>query len=104
MVLVGHERHLQRRLTRRERRVTLSVAGGLVALIAAICIFVTVHGDTFSSSHDGCVNVVVPSTLGGAFLHKCGGQAQSWCRSEVGHTDKLARLVLTQCRKAGIDV
>ncbi len=47
------------------------------------------------------MNLTVPSTLGGAILHRCGDAAKAWCAGQQQATGQLAALVRHQCVLAG---
>jgi len=61
--------------------------------------------DTYSGSANGCVNMTIPSSTGGATIHYCGAQAKSFCRSEfaAAANDPIAVRARPQCRLAGIN-
>jgi hypothetical protein len=91
-----------RRVSRRELRVLAAVAA-VLALAAAIVLYAALHHATHRVAA-GCVEVSAASTTGGATLHACGPDAARWCRSQAGHTDTVARAVLTACARAGYRV
>jgi hypothetical protein len=49
----------------------------------------------------GCVSVNVASTLGGAYFHYCGTQAQQWCANEYTLHDTIAVQAHSACDAAG---
>jgi hypothetical protein len=89
-------------LTTRQRR--LLSAGGvlLIAGLSGTLVWAQTHPGTYGRSQKGCVNLTVPSSLGGAVMHRCGAEAQSWCRSAYAAHDRLDLLVQPECRLAGI--
>jgi hypothetical protein len=89
-------------LTRRQKRV-FAIVGCLVLLIVAgLTVWATAGPDTYGRSSNGCVNVVEPSSTGGAVLHQCGPAARALCRSAFSHTTRLDLLTRPQCRLAGL--
>ena len=100
MVMVGHNKRLSEPLSRRQKRI---MAASLIVLAVALAggiLFATLGGGT-PTSHDGCVNITIPSTLGGATLHSCGGVAREFCAQEFARHNALAALAQPQCRLAG---
>lgn len=89
-------------LNTRGKWVLALVGLAVAAVLAGAGIWSSVHHSTYGASRDGCVNVNVPSTMGGSYLHACGGQARSLCRDAYQRTDKLAGLIRPQCRLAGL--
>jgi hypothetical protein len=100
MVMVGHAERLRTPLTRRAKRTMATVVGVVLALIVTAVVIATVSSDTPKSAN-GCVNVIVPSSMGAAQLHRCGAGAREWCASLVGSSSAEARIVLPECRRAG---
>ena len=89
-------------LTFQQKRVFLIVAGVLLVLLAGFSVWgATGHGKYDRSAH-GCINVVEPSSTGGAILHQCGAAARAMCRSAFQHTSRLDLLTRPQCRLAGL--
>ena len=56
---------------------------------------------SYGRSSNGCINVVEPSSTGGALLHQCGSKARALCRDAFAHNTKLDLLTRPQCRLAG---
>ncbi len=82
--------------------------GGVLATVASLAVVLVVA--LASSSHrsgNGCVEVNLPYSTGGAELYQCGTRALAMCGS-VGHpgafTGAAAEAVARQCRKAGVRV
>jgi hypothetical protein len=88
-----------RATTRRERRI-LGVFAGLlgVAAVAAIIVSIASSGPSLPA---GCIQVEVPSTMGGSTTRFCGQDAASFCRSSAAHTPPLNSTALPKCRDAG---
>jgi hypothetical protein len=83
-------------------------AGKLAVIAAALCLAVSalgagiygvVHGFTTHSA-PGCIDVIVPSTLGAANVHACGSKAKMLCATPGrGLTDNDS--LRAQCRREG---
>jgi len=78
---------------------------GTVAALGVVLVFALA-----SSSHrsgNGCVEVNLPYSTGGAEVYQCGAKAVAMCAA-VGHpgafTGAAAEAVARQCRKAGVRV
>jgi hypothetical protein len=89
-------------LTSRQKRVFAIVGGLLIVLVAGLGAWAALSPGSYGRSADGCVNVVEPSSTGGAVLHACGSDAQALCRRAFTHHRKLDVLTRPQCRLAGI--
>ena len=89
-------------LTPRQKRVFLIVAAVLVVLVASVSAWAATSPGSYDRSAHGCVNVVEPSSTGGAILHECGAAARALCRSAFQHTSRLDLLTRPQCRLAGL--
>jgi hypothetical protein len=78
----------------------LIVAGVVAAVIAASAAAwaLTSH----ERPGDGCVNVSIASSMGGAVERACGASARDWCRAASAQHDAHAVVVQAQCRGAGI--
>jgi hypothetical protein len=98
MVMVGHSQRLAQPLTRGQHRLIALV----VVLVLAGASWAIVRPSSAPVSRNGCVNVVVASSMGGGLLQHCGAAARSWCQAEFARSDVLARLIQTQCRRAGL--
>jgi hypothetical protein len=97
MVLVGHAQRISQPLTRLQRRLVAVVA----IIVAGTLAWAITRAASAPASRHGCVNLVVPGSMGGALTY-CGAAARSWCASEYRQSDPLARLAATQCRLAGL--
>lgn len=80
------------------------VTGVVAALIAAgaAAWAVTSHSLRYDRSGDGCVNVSIASSMGGALEHACGPAAREWCNAASVQHDAHAEAVQVQCRVAGL--
>ena len=101
MVMIGHSERLATPLSRRATRTMAAIVGCLLALVVGVIVFASVSSDQPTSAH-GCINVIVPSSMGAGQLHQCGAGARQWCDSLAGKRDVEARLVLPECRRAGL--
>jgi hypothetical protein len=81
--------------------IVICVVAALIAAGATAWVM-SAHSSTYDRSGDGCVNVTIPSTMGGALEHACGTAALDWCRAGYARHDTHAEAVQAQCRIAGI--
>jgi hypothetical protein len=88
-------------LTPRQKRVFAVVGAVLVIIFGGVGVWAATDPGSYGRSRHGCVNVVVPSTTGGAILHDCGAAGQAMCRRAFAHHDRIALLTRPQCRLAG---
>jgi len=89
-------------LTARQKRVLAIVGGLLLVLAAGAGTWAARSGGSYGRSGNGCVNVVEPSSTGGAVLHQCGAGAREMCRAAFAGRTKLDLLTRPQCRLAGL--
>jgi hypothetical protein len=90
------------RLTTRERRVFGIIGMLIILILGGLGAWAALASDSYSSSGNGCVNVTVPSSTGGATLHYCGSAARSFCRTSFRSQDKISLLARPQCVLAGL--
>lgn len=100
----GHARALAapRRLGAREKWIVGSVLAVVAALIVVVAIALASAG---RSSGHGCVDVTVPSSLGGQELYGCGARARALCAAAGapgGYGGAAASAIAAECRKAGV--
>ena len=88
---------------RGEKRRLLVLALAVALVLAAVAAWTAVHPDAYGQARAGCVTVTIPSTTGGALLHRCGPQARVMCRAAFAHHDRLSLLTRPPCRAAGLD-
>jgi hypothetical protein len=80
-----------------------AIAGGLlIVVVAGLGAWAALSSGRYGRSAGGCVNVVEPSSTGGAMLHARGIDPQALCRRAFTHHSKLDLLIRPQCRLAGI--
>jgi hypothetical protein len=89
------ERQARAPFTRRDKRLLAAVA--CAAAAAAIALGVTLATRADRPGGAGCVDVVLPSTMGGAALRRCGAAGRSFCRAEGSRAAAIA----AACRRAG---
>ena len=94
MPLEGHWRRTNTPLSRRDKRLLVTVAG--MAAIAAVVLVIAYAGRSAPSNAD-CVVVDVPSTMGGARLRSCGTAAHAFCRTQGRRNATIA----AACRRQG---
>jgi hypothetical protein len=95
MPLEGHADRLATPLSSRERRALLGLAGVLAALVIAFALYSVVNHS--SSPEAGCIDVVVPASVGGASIHRCGEAARRLCATQSGISDEIAQA----CKREG---
>jgi len=78
----------------RDKRLLAAVAVIAVVAVAAFAVFLLTHLSSPSAS--GCLEVKVPSTMGGASLKVCGADAHAFCRAQ-GRDARIA----AACRRQG---
>jgi hypothetical protein len=75
----------------------------VVSVLLALCVvgagaYGLVHG--FSTKRTpGCIDVIVPSTLGGADVHACGAKAKTLCGTPSGAGLAGNDSLRSQCRR-----
>jgi hypothetical protein len=89
-------------LTPRQKRVFALVGGLLIVLAAGGGAWAALSPGSYGPSGHGCVNVVEPSSMGGAVLHQCGSGARAMCRGAFAQRTRLDLLARPQCRLAGL--
>jgi hypothetical protein len=89
-------------LSPRQKRVFAITAVLVVVLFGGLAAWgVTAH-DSYGASANGCVNVTVPNSTGGATLHYCGSQARSFCQASSRSQDEVSRRAQPECARAGL--
>ncbi|HUY51532.1 MAG TPA: hypothetical protein VMV92_38485 [Streptosporangiaceae bacterium] len=94
--------HFGQSLSRRGKWVMGTIGAFLLVIVAGVGVWSVVNQGSYGPSQNGCVNLTVVSSTGGAVIHDCGAKARALCRSAYSQNDKLARLTRPQCRLAGI--
>jgi len=89
-------------LTPRGKKILFGGLAALAAAGAAFGIWSAVGPDEYGPSANGCVNVTIAGSTGGATLHYCGADAKSFCRSAYTRTDRISLLARPQCAAAGL--
>lgn len=95
-------REAEAEMSRRQRLVALSIvlvlaAGGLAA--GGWALFAQ---GTSGNPTNGCVRVVLPSSIGGRTEEHCGSAARAWCAAEAHASGPLAARARLACREAGV--
>jgi hypothetical protein len=86
----------------RERRLIAVIGALAVALIAVTVVALATSGH---KSANGCVDLKLPYSTGGAELYSCGARARATCTNlggENGITGLTRNAVASECRKAGL--
>src|SRR5690242_17793901 len=80
-------------LTRRDKQLIGTLGAALLAAALALGITLATH-----SSHQqaDCVEVTLPSTMGGATIRRCGANARAFCRQQ-----ESIPVVAAACQKHG---
>jgi len=100
MPLEGHWQRLHANPTQRtsrERRAFAALVTALAALAAAVVVMVAVGGS--SSARDGCLDVTIASTTGGARIRACGADARRVCAGDPAAVAPLDAGVRARCRE-----
>jgi len=90
------------RIPARQKRIFAVAAVVVVVLFGGLAAWGATAHDTYGTSAHGCVSVTVPNSTGGAVLHYCGSQAQSFCRASFRSRDQVSLLARPQCVLAGL--
>jgi len=107
--LEGHWQRINtplRETTPRERLLVRGLIAIFVsAAIVTVVVLIATCGGSGSvagySSGSHCVQVDVPSTMGGSGIHACGKDAATFCRGPLAHSSDLRGRALPACREAG---
>lgn len=102
--MFGRTNQLSRRLTRRQKRLMATIGGAILLVFVGLGIWSAFAPDSFGPSANGCVNITIAGSTGGATLHYCGDAARSFCRSATAGQNQLAKAARPQCRQAGLPV
>jgi hypothetical protein len=94
--------HFGQSLSRRGKWVIGVIGVCALAIFAGVGVWSGLHQGNYDQSRNGCINLSVVSSTGGAVIHACGGKARTICRSAYAHTDSQSRQSRAQCRLAGI--
>jgi hypothetical protein len=89
-------------LSRRGKWVVGVIGVGALVIFAGVGVWSGLHHGRYDQSRNGCINLSVVSSTGGAVIHACGGQARTICRTAYAHTDSESRSTQAQCKLAGI--
>jgi hypothetical protein len=95
--------HFGQSLSRRGKWVVGLISAFVLAVFAGLGVWSAVGQGAYDRSGNGCINVTVVSSTGGAVLHACGDKARSLCQRAFRHTDQVSRQTQEQCRVAGIN-
>jgi hypothetical protein len=90
------------RTSRRQKRIFAVVAVVVVVVFGGLAAWGMVAHDSYGTSGHGCVSVTVPNSTGGAVLHYCGSQAQSFCQASFRSRDQVSLRARPQCVLAGL--
>jgi Uncharacterized protein family UPF0016 len=94
--------HFGQSLSRRGKWIIGAICAGALVIFAGVGVWSGLHQGSYDQSRNGCINVSVVSSTGGAVIHACGGKARTICRSAYAHTGSQSRQTRAQCKLAGI--
>jgi hypothetical protein len=80
-------------LTRRDKRLIAALCASLLAGAVAVVVTLATRSPR---SDTGCVQVTLPSTMGGATIRRCGTAARAFC-----HEQRSIAVVAAACRRDG---
>jgi hypothetical protein len=89
-------------LSRRGKWVIGVIGVCVLVIFAGIGVWSGLHQGSYDQSRNGCINLSVVSSTGGAVIHACGGKARTICRDAYAHTDSQSRQTRAQCKLAGL--
>jgi hypothetical protein len=76
--------------------------------VAALVIVLVISiGTGGRASAHGCIHATIPGAVGAQEIDQCGSQARSTCQTvdqPAAFTPASARVVASECRKAGLPV
>ena len=90
-------------LTPRQKRIFAIAAVLVIVVFGGLTAWGVVAHDSYGASGHGCVNVTVPNSTGGATLHYCGSQAESFCQASFQAQDPVSVRARPQCVLAGLE-
>jgi hypothetical protein len=88
-------------LSPRQKRVLLIVGAAIVILAAAGITWGALQSDSYQTSSNGCISVTIPGSIGGEFVHECGGSAKTVCRAAYVNSDPVSLAERPACQRAG---
>jgi hypothetical protein len=94
--------HFGQSLSRRGKWIAGMIGVGALVIFATIGVWSGLHHGRYDQSRNGCINLSVVSSTGGAVIHACGSKARTICQTAYTHTDSQSRLTRAQCKLAGI--
>jgi hypothetical protein len=94
--------HFGQSLSRRGKWVMGTIGVFLLLVLGGVGVWSAVGHGSYDQSRNGCVNLTVVSSTGGAVIHDCGAKARTLCRNASSQNDKVSRLIRPQCRLAGL--
>lgn len=79
----------------------LAVAAAVLVLLAAGAVAAVIGSTSGARARRGCIEVTVPSTLGGAVVRQCGSTARAMCIDPAANPGLAANGALREaCRRA----
>lgn len=83
-------------------KILFAVLGVIAAAAVGLGVWSAVGPDQYTGSASGCVSFYIAGSTGGSFVHYCGADAQSFCRTAYAHDDKISLLGRPKCEAAGL--
>lgn len=90
------------KLSRRGKWIAVTICGAVLAAAIAVGVWSAVGPDRYGRSANGCVNVTIPNSTGGATLSYCGQGAKQFCRKSFAASDPISLRARPQCVLAGL--
>jgi hypothetical protein len=99
MIMFEQSRRLSEPLHwgKREKRVVAVLLGLVVLAIGGLGAYALTSG---APARRDCVSLTFASTLGGAYIHRCGQQARTLCATP-NPSNEFAQQLHEQCRRLG---
>jgi hypothetical protein len=102
----GHGQTVKHRLVIRSRERWM--IGGVLSIVAAVVVGLVIALTTAGhQTGRGCIDYTLAYATGGENFYRCGASARATCAeagAPGGLTGGAARVVATECRKAGLPV
>jgi hypothetical protein len=90
------------RLSRRGKWIVFTALAVVLATGVSLGVWSAVGSDRYGPSVNGCVNVTIPNSTGGATLHNCGADARNFCKKSFADSDPISLRGRPQCVLAGL--
>src|SRR5260370_32441071 len=81
------------KMSPRAKRLLIVISVVIGALVVAGSVWGGLSADKVGSPANGCVNVNVPGSTGAELIHKCGVDAESFCKVAFATSDHVLPLL-----------